>query len=357
MRRGLVLLEGPDGAGKTTLARELIARNGGGHIVHTSYRWRDKMFTYHAAALHRAVKLARTSLVIMDRHWLSEEVYAHVYRGGTKVCEAARMHARVLRRYGCVNVLCCETPEFHAQFSTTTTRPETYRERAGHVAARYLDAYYGRLDPTYHPYRPLGDKFVYTPYLDVVSEHGGLQAHGWLRYQRERQSLDEGVREVFAYLDAKNEARVALSLHDDDVHFAGDVTATGLALVGDRPNAKCRAPDAHWPFYEHANCSLFLARSLSAAGVDERHVVLLNSCAHEHDIFTLTLGVPVIAMGNNAARRLTSMGIKHNVIPHPQHGRRFEPIQFMRNLLQALIIAKYDVGFTDKRVGALDKLA
>ena len=67
--KGLIVIDGCDGTGKTTLA-EAICKRYDGVYIHNTYRWPQKMPLYHTAALHRALKIARTKLVVIDRLWM-----------------------------------------------------------------------------------------------------------------------------------------------------------------------------------------------------------------------------------------------------------------------------------------------
>lgn len=85
MIKGIVILDGPDAAGKTTLAERLIEMNqGNGIILHATYRFKDKIPTYHGVLLRKAIKLSKKTLVIIDRLHISEYIYAKVFRDGTK---------------------------------------------------------------------------------------------------------------------------------------------------------------------------------------------------------------------------------------------------------------------------------
>lgn len=81
--KGIIILDGPDACGKTTLANKFIEKYGGTYI-HLTYRFADKMPIYHAAMLRKALKLSKSQLVIIDRLHVSEYIYAKVFRGGTK---------------------------------------------------------------------------------------------------------------------------------------------------------------------------------------------------------------------------------------------------------------------------------
>jgi len=123
MRRGIIILEGPDASGKTTLAKGLfdyymktplvplgcpprfqlgytpvqfIARSGP----------RRNIGAYQLAALHKA--LGFDGITIIDRHWISEEVYGSVYRPRvTPVSfQTSRFMFDMLLNLPCLYVMC-----------------------------------------------------------------------------------------------------------------------------------------------------------------------------------------------------------------------------------------------------------
>lgn len=77
--KGIILIEGPDACGKTTLAKRL-AFDYNGIIFHQEYRFKNKMPIYHGAVLRKALKLSKEKLVILDRLHISEYIYGKVYR-------------------------------------------------------------------------------------------------------------------------------------------------------------------------------------------------------------------------------------------------------------------------------------
>lgn len=82
--KGLIILDGPDGCGKTTLA-EYFVEHHGAHYIHST--WSEDLETRMGEYMERtalvAAEISKNQLVVMDRHWLSELVYADVYRGGS----------------------------------------------------------------------------------------------------------------------------------------------------------------------------------------------------------------------------------------------------------------------------------
>lgn len=100
-----IIIDGPDRQGKTTLA-EAIARQTQAIVLHCGYRFRQNMFAYHTAVVRQAWQwLQRGRVVVIDRHWLSEVIYADVYRGGTQWPLEGRYMARIFKSWGALNVL------------------------------------------------------------------------------------------------------------------------------------------------------------------------------------------------------------------------------------------------------------
>lgn len=82
--KGIIILDGPDGCGKTTLAKHLEEKYGAYYMHLTwSEKLNERMFDYMAEALLHAERIAKNKLVVIDRHMLSELVYATVYRDGS----------------------------------------------------------------------------------------------------------------------------------------------------------------------------------------------------------------------------------------------------------------------------------
>lgn len=104
----IICLEGPDGGGKTTLAKTLQAKLGA-HYLHSTYRFKGKMAAYHWAQLRKAVRLAQSKPVILDRWWPSEVVYANVYRSGPEKGYYYKDLHSVAKLYGMSYVFCCPT--------------------------------------------------------------------------------------------------------------------------------------------------------------------------------------------------------------------------------------------------------
>lgn len=83
---GIVVLEGADGTGKTTLA-EYLEANYNAHVIHRT--WSEDlekvMDDYLLDSVNEAVSVySEGGLVVIDRSFITEWVYSEVFRNGTK---------------------------------------------------------------------------------------------------------------------------------------------------------------------------------------------------------------------------------------------------------------------------------
>lgn len=78
----IVIIEGPDGTGKTTLAKE-IAKEIDGYIIHAGFNKKWDIKKYHQKLMTLSLQLEKIGInVILDRWAPSEHVYGEVFRYG-----------------------------------------------------------------------------------------------------------------------------------------------------------------------------------------------------------------------------------------------------------------------------------
>lgn len=82
MKNKIIILEGSDGTGKSTLAYEILKQTKG-HLLHGSYNknW-DSIKEYHRDIVKAANLLTPYQDIVIDRLSISEYVYGTVFRGG-----------------------------------------------------------------------------------------------------------------------------------------------------------------------------------------------------------------------------------------------------------------------------------
>lgn len=78
----IIIIEGPDGTGKTSLATE-IQKQIGAHVIHCTYNKYWDIGEYHYQIMEHALRLHNRGIhVILDRWAPSEHVYGKVFRKG-----------------------------------------------------------------------------------------------------------------------------------------------------------------------------------------------------------------------------------------------------------------------------------
>lgn len=101
---GIIVIEGADSAGKTTLANHIRERFPNTRYLHSTRR--KDIWRYHVGALRWACRESSDRLVILDRHWISELVYGPIFRGRPAYDEGAAALDRMLMSYGALYVIC-----------------------------------------------------------------------------------------------------------------------------------------------------------------------------------------------------------------------------------------------------------
>jgi len=126
VKHPIIVIEGPDGTGKTTLAKAL-----GGHYIHCGY---DKslagnMVDFHEHVFAAAVHLSQYSSVVIDRWRMSEVVYGSVYRSGPESPELTKKFYQMVDDSGgmFVNCMPADKDQYLDHFTgLLKTRPEMF---------------------------------------------------------------------------------------------------------------------------------------------------------------------------------------------------------------------------------------
>ena len=334
--RGIILIDGPDCSGKSTLAEHIktTAEKLGSKAVvrHLGKPEPGTCWGLHKAALCAYVKEAFTedTLVIADRHFLSEAIYGVSYREGSEYPFAARHVDRLLHRFRALRVICAPSVEFvvetHAKMKKL--RVEAYDTGMGAIAQRYLDLWHGALDASGNP--NVGSTWSYKGHQDYVQQltaDGGVaDRNGWYHYNVEThgQALTSYVKALLDELESEQELIQPGLLDLDHWRFTGFPSQQSVLLVGDKIKS---ANLTHTPFLSNSNSSEYLASVLHKLHADESRVVVAN-INDEHGPETVNrlsrLCGRTIALGREAEKTLQLTGIRyHAKVRHPQHARRF----------------------------------
>lgn len=305
--KGIIVIDGPDACGKTTLAETIKERCEAKGIkynyIHASYRWPKKMFMYHEAILRRAIKLSQDGIVVIDRLHLSELVYSQVYRNGSKWPLQHRYFDRLLQKHGALTIICTGEADqvltWHAE--AKGQRHEMYDSGLDSVASKFIDLFNQR--------RSRLDVWLYNraDYPDVYS------------------------RRVFAdrCIDRINRLRsgqIPAALSDRVYNFLGSAETAKYLFVGDELNNKGR--HQIWPFWEYCYSSLYLTKALDAIRFDESEAVWMNynfdgPDISIYDIIEYNPNLKVISLGFKQGRQIEKQGIDCALVAHPSFSMRF----------------------------------
>jgi len=317
---GIIVLDGSDNTGKTTLANYFVQRYGAVHM-HQFYRFKTRMFTYHTACLRKAVALSKDHLVVLDRLWLSEDIYAMVYRNGSRWPYEGRFIDRVLLKHGAVQVIATTDPATYAErFNKAIAdgRGEEWVSKPKDIAQAYYNVYHGSASAGSTP-----------SYAQWLSQHGGMHNRAdVMEYDmgRDGDDLESYSHKVVSKLVALREKQYAPCLDPGYELVTGYAATADTILVGDSINPKSR--HIKWPFYDYGYSSLFLTEALQLANVDETRLLITNACTsagviHVADLLKIAPNKKVIALGQHARARLTDANIAHVCLSHPQYFKRF----------------------------------
>ena len=314
--KGIIVIDGCDGTGKTTLAKAICDKFNG-HYLHNTYRWPSKMPLYHTAALHYALKLAREKLVVIDRLWMSEAIYAAAYRGGTPWPHMGRLMDRMVRRFAGLYIL-TQSPDGHREkFQQLKTEREEMYDDVEQVRASFECLFEG------------GFAGHDRDYVQQLSVHGMRMRDDVLpyHYDLEGQYMPVFLDMVQDTLEQRQSTQLPLALDLKHENFAGHLGDAEFVFVGDSTTSSMRA--INWPWYDFGNGSEFLASTLHDLMFDEARAVYVNANEangplYINDCLNLKPNLKVVAFGGSAAKTLFACcNTRIHEVMHPSFAKRF----------------------------------
>lgn len=157
---GLIIVEGPDCTGKTTLCNYLMRTCLPQPVyLHATYPYEgtDDVRVYHLNLLERAIRLSEKTLVILDRLWPSELIYGTIYRGGPQYPGYELELDKLIKQAAGIYVFTMYGPRAEylafAEAQQRGGRKELYVEKMG---------------LTYDAYRALSEKMLATRPEDTL---------------------------------------------------------------------------------------------------------------------------------------------------------------------------------------------
>lgn len=343
MTGAIVVLDGPDAAGKTTLAESIIAMLGSEHCdyQHLTYIKDDReMWQANYDAYARAIAAMRQGkFAIIDRGWISENVYSRVYRGGSGMPYDVRCFDRLLMRHGALYVMCCPDPSFAVlnHKRTCEERDEMYQPgpQIREVAELFRGMAVGQHTDLPHADYLHACLSNFHKRRDVVHYDIGAVMMLSLAWIIKRATADAER--------CQSELAKGRSI-PYSTNCVGRVDAR-LIFVGDKVNPNGASP---YPFVDYGKSSRLMSRLLhecpsytetSACWVNQRH-----EPDGDFDMLKHLATLPdarnkiFVALGQDAAARLhEQFGIKPVTCLHPSYAQRFDKADVLHKQLLAVI--------------------
>lgn len=272
----VIIIEGPDGAGKTVLAKQLCSKyNLDYHHEGPPPRHVDAL-EYYGSILNTAER------TVFDRLALGERIYGPMLRGkdGLGGDNGWRIFNRLVKAR-CAYQIMCIPPFFSALANWNSGRIELFKDKA-----LFETSYKGFLalshtaDHVYNYLEPNGLKILHTM----------LEAHD----------------------------RDTVSLPD---RYIGNPAGRYLFVghQGSNPGALHALP-----FFSTKNSSGYLWQALDLAGYEDDEYAVVNAYSHNwQNPVRLLRFEKVIALGNAASHLCDEQEVPHVKIPHPQFWKRF----------------------------------
>lgn len=286
--RKLTIFEGPDGGGKSTLARQFAQATNARYVHFGSFPNVQDLARFYVEGMMPA--LLGYQDVVFDRSWLSEWPYGVAFRDGKDRIGHARRRTleRLALRCGAIVVKCL--PHVETCLANYRSRKEI-EMLENEDQLRHVHYCYNHLETDLHEWH-----FDY--------EDDALEIDG-------RVSLVETSRHL-------NPA------HPLDSGTTGNWKAD-IAIVGDAPSDHRNVDSLlQYPFgsFSPLGSSLWLTQKLHEAKIDELELLWANA-SNGQDLQYLRHKKHVVALGENASIALKARNIAHEKVPHPQSWKRF----------------------------------
>jgi thymidylate kinase len=322
--RGIIILEGPDGSGKTSLANKFVEKYGARYL-HLTYRWRDKMPVYHLAAIQRAAKLAdEGKLVVVDRWWPSEYIYSDTFRGGVRWPLYGRYMERIMLKYAGLYVFCIPSNVKLSieRFDKLRSEREELYEDVVEIIKRYTELYYGNslyIDDNYAA--------QLTKYGGILNQPNVCMPYSIDREGTEEKSIDKYCETVIEKLGIWRKEQYENALSTSYLNFTGHIHTAHFMFIGDRLNTNKNV--VGYPFFDFIDSGNYLTDAINRIPIKEQHIILTNAFLPGGElnedieiILNWRKHIIPIALGNNASNSLGD--IEHIKICHPAYHMRFE---------------------------------
>jgi hypothetical protein len=278
----ITIIEGPDGAGKTTLAKYMMKVTAADLYVHCGPPKCPPFLEYF-----NIFQQVDNRHWVLDRYHLGERVYGPVYREEDGLGAARqRMLERALFSKQAIVVRCL--PPLDVVIENWKARKAVGGEMLDNVA---------QLIAVYEGFKNVKTMLPETTY-DYTSDDL-LGEISWLNTIRPETNLGPGA----GHFRKGNTLIVGEQCGPKDI--------TGLPFIGDA-----------------GSCSLWLAERLDEWNVNEHDLYWINALRPDGELESPAFieelcPEKIIALGKIAHRWCDKYGLTHVVVPHPQFWKRF----------------------------------
>lgn len=323
MLKGIIILEGPDGTGKTTLGQHIADRYNGTYI-HCTYNEEigKDVFGYHTNVVAKAIADSQKGIVCIDRLWLSEMVYGEVFRGGSKWPWQGRMLQRVLNKHCAATLFCMphEYPEavLTDRFERLKAERNEMFESVGEVTRRFVDLWNGEIASNLQGYNPPTNPFMRF----IVQNWPAQKMLGTfpVPYDFERQKMEAFANQCVQLLQSFRTDQRPVMFQPALNYPFGYLPLCLAVMVGETPK-----DPAGWPYYGYTKPNILLAEALTSGGIPEDYLTwvnsydLVNKCPNTFMLKKLANeGLPMIAIGEEPSRIMDDLNIRHGRVTSPE---------------------------------------
>jgi len=282
----IIILEGPDGAGKTTLAHELRDRHGFAYH-HEGPPPEGNLLEHYGAILDSF----RGRNAVIDRLAYGERVYGPILRGQ----ESRFTHGdwvifqRLMRAVGAIQL--------------------TYMPPYNECKAAWKQKMALRQE-LFEDAETL--RRVYREFANIVESDVSF-----------RLTIRVGADELLNALDEGVFIKPTKVLPPG---FVGSPSAKFL-FVGEKGSHE-NSPTRDLAFFGTSGCSGYLTYCLHQAGFEEQEIAFINAARWDNQVVSWPeLDWKVIALGNKARMECQLRDLEFYFLPHPQYWRRFHNSQ------------------------------
>lgn len=318
--RGVIVIEGADASGKTTLAKYLVERFDGEYVHMTYYK---DCWTAHLNCIHKVIKLAEKKLVIVDRHWISESIYAKIFRQGSQYPLSARFMDRMFIKMGAIYIMCIPSNEKEQIKRHASRKEDEMYDNINRVIVAYNDFFHGndRLNI-----------FTTDDYCLSFMRTGGFKKRDdVILYDMDNQKPGD-LSYIADIVDNRYDTNSHWRSHFS-ANIIGNVVDPKVVFIGEAVSSKHPNNLPPWPWggkCDTKSASRTLYQAFQDLNVDETKVAFTNTFCPGFGPELMTLlyafkDATFIAMGKKAQNycvHAQKINIHH--VSHPQWIRRFD---------------------------------